>query len=197
MKLTSTDPKIVVVGPGGVGGYYGALLARAGLDVCFIGRGDHVKAIRERGVYVESHKGDFRAKPRATDNPDEIDGADIILFCVKSFDTARAAGMIRQIVAPRTIILSMQNGVENEEVIGHILGREKVIGGVAYIGSRIKSPGIILHTAAGTTLRFKRRGSEVNVETDIIGKYVEKFILRDDDDGKFMNLLKEKGFADD
>ncbi len=143
------EVKIAVVGAGGVGGYYGGLLARAGLNVSFLCRGAHLEAIMKRGLTVESYRGDFRVDVQATDDPAEIGVSDVVLFCVKSYDTEDAARMIRPMVGPATVVVSLQNGVDNEEVLGKILGKEKIMGGVAFIGSRIREPGVILHTAAG------------------------------------------------
>ncbi len=145
-----TNTKIAVVGAGGVGGYFGGLLAKAGLDVFFLARGEHLKAIKKNGLKVESYRGDFDVKMTASDDPAMIGLCDIVLFCVKSFDTESMAERIKPLVGQSTVIISFQNGVENEEIIGNVLGSEKVMGGVAFIGSRIKAPGVILHTAAGS-----------------------------------------------
>ena len=141
--------KISVAGPGAVGGYYGGLLARAGMDVTFLGRGRHLDAMKGKGLNVKSYKGDFHISPFATCDPAEIGLCDLILFCVKSFDTPDMAKFIRPMVGPSTIILSLQNGVENEEILGSILGADKILAGVAFIGSRIEKPGVIVHTASG------------------------------------------------
>ena len=141
--------KIAIAGSGAVGGYYGALLALAGMDVTFLGRGKHLDAMNLKGLSVKSYKGDFHISPSATSNPAEIGQCDLILFCVKSFDTADMAEFIRPMVGPSSIILSLQNGVENEDILGDILGAEKILAGVAFIGSRIDKPGVIIHTASG------------------------------------------------
>lgn len=144
------DVKIGIVGAGGVGGYYGGLLAKAGMGVHFLARGEQLRAIRESGLKVKSYKGDFEIKEvQATKDPAKIGVCDIILFCVKSFDTRVTAELIKPMVGPSTTILSLQNGIENEETLGSVLGEEKIMGGVAFIGSHIGKPGVILHTAAG------------------------------------------------
>lgn len=142
--------KVAIIGPGGVGGYYGGILSKAGIDVHFLARGEHLNMIKKRGLQIRSHKRGFCTKVKASDNPDEIGVSDLILFCVKSFDTEKTAKLIKQMVGPGTTIISLQNGVDNEEIIGNILGHEKVMGGIAFIGSRIAEPGVILHTAAGS-----------------------------------------------
>ena len=141
--------KIGIAGPGAVGGYYGALLTRAGMDVKFLGRGRHLDVMKEKGLSVKSYKGDFHISPFASDDPAEIGSCDLILFCVKSFDSANMARFIQPMVGPSTVILSLQNGVENEEILGNIYGADKVLAGVAFIGSRIEKPGVIVHTASG------------------------------------------------
>jgi len=142
--------KIAIAGAGGVGGYYGGVLAKAGMDVHFLARGEHLEAIRKRGLQVRSYKGDFCVEVEASDSPDEIGVSDLILFCVKSFDTKETAKLIKPLVGPGTAIISLQNGVENEEIIGDVLGAAKVMRGIAFIGSRVVEPGVILHTAAGS-----------------------------------------------
>ena len=157
----NTNAKIAVVGAGGVGGYFGGLLAKAGLDVFFLARGGHLKAIKENGLKVESYGGDFDVKVEASDDPAMIGLCDVVLFCVKSFDTKSMAERIRPLVGQSTVIISFQNGVENEEIIGNVLGSEKVMGGVAFIGSRIKAPGVILHTAAGSMIFGELEGGSL------------------------------------
>lgn len=141
--------KIGIAGAGAVGGYYGARLARAGMDVKFLGRGRHLDAMKEKGLSVRSYEGDFHVSPFASDEPDEIGPCDLILFCVKSFDSANMGRFIKPMVGPSTVILSLQNGVENEDILGELYGSDKVLAGVAFIGSRIEAPGEIVHTASG------------------------------------------------
>jgi len=141
--------KIGIAGPGAVGGYYGACLARAGMDVKFLGRGSHLDAIKEKGLSIKSYKGDFHISPFASDDPVEIGPCDLIIFCVKSFDSTNMGRFIKPMVGPSTVILSLQNGVENEEILGGLYGSDKVLAGVAFIGSRIEKPGEIVHTASG------------------------------------------------
>lgn len=141
--------KIGIAGPGAVGGYYGALLVRAGMDVQFLGRGRHLEVMREKGLSIKSYKGDFQIIPLVSDDPAEVGPCDLILFCVKSFDCVNMGRFIEPMVGPSTVILSLQNGVENEEVLGGLYGSDKILAGVAFIGSRIEKPGEIVHTAAG------------------------------------------------
>ena len=107
--------RIAVVGAGGTGGYFGGLLARAGQDVTFIARGAHLEALRTRGLTVESKlAGTFTVPVQATDAPSEVAPVDLILFCVKTYDTDTAAESIRQLIRPGTMLFSLQNGIDNE-----------------------------------------------------------------------------------
>src|SRR5918911_1135559 len=109
--------RIVVVGAGGTGGYFGGILARAGEDVTFIARGAQLEALRTRGLTVESKlAGTFTIAVQATDNPREVDPADLIVFCVKTYDTEVAVQSICPLIRPETMIMSLQNGIGNEEL---------------------------------------------------------------------------------
>ncbi len=141
--------KVAVMGAGAVGGYFGALLHGGGLDVTLIARGRHLEAIKAHGLRIKSYEGEFTAPVRAVGDPEEIGPVHLILFCVKSYDTESAARQCLPIIREGTIILSLQNGVDNEERIAAIIGEEKVLGGVAYIGAGVLEPGVIVHTAEG------------------------------------------------
>jgi 2-dehydropantoate 2-reductase len=135
--------KIGVVGAGGVGGYYGARLASAGAEVGLIARGDHLAAIRERGLRVRADDGDFTVRVAASDDPAEIGPCDAVLFCVKSYDTDEAAGLLGPLMKPETGVVSLQNGVDNEEKIAARIGPGHVIGGVSFILAHIAEPGLV------------------------------------------------------
>jgi 2-dehydropantoate 2-reductase len=135
--------KIGVVGAGGVGGYYGARLASAGAEVGLIARGDHLAAIRERGLRVRADDGDFTVQVAASDDPGEIGPCDAVLFCVKSYDTDEAAGLLGPLMKPETGVVSLQNGVDNEEKIAARIGPGHVIGGVSFILAHIAEPGLV------------------------------------------------------
>lgn len=141
--------KILIVGAGAVGGYFGGLLAKGGEDVVFLARGEHLKAIQKNGLSVKSIKGDFHIKVRAIDKLSDTEKFDLIIFAVKSYNLPDACGMIKNAVRDDTIIMSLLNGVDSEEVVGNFFGADKVIGSVAFIGSQILEPGVILHTASG------------------------------------------------
>jgi 2-dehydropantoate 2-reductase len=146
--------KITVVGAGGVGGYFGGRLALAGHDVGFVARGPHLDAIRAHGLRVRSTKGDFEAVVRASDDPAEIGPSDVVLFCVKSYDTDTAAAGLGSVLTADTTVVSFQNGIDNEEKLAAALGERHVIGGVAFIFSTITEPGVVTHTGGPASLAF-------------------------------------------
>jgi 2-dehydropantoate 2-reductase len=136
--------KIAVMGTGGVGGYYGALLAKQGHEVTFVARGSHLEAIRKNGLQVKSIHGDFIVSPaRAMDNPAQIGAVELILFCVKAYDTDEAVQKIKPIVTKETIVLSLQNGVDAVERIGKVVGVDHIVAGATWISSAIEAPGIV------------------------------------------------------
>jgi 2-dehydropantoate 2-reductase len=142
--------KIVIVGSGGVGGYFGARLARAGEDVTFVARGAHLQAIREHGMRIRSAvDGEWSVKATAVETLEGHAPADIVLLCVKSYDTEQAAELIRPVVGEHTAILSLQNGIDNEGKLARLYGDDRVLGGVAYIFSNIEAPGVIAHHQLG------------------------------------------------
>ncbi len=136
--------KIVVMGTGGVGAYYGGLLARKGQDVTFIARGAHLRAIRNTGLRIKSVHGDFSISPaKATDKPAEVGPVDLILVAVKTYHTDAAAQAIRPMVGPDTIVVSLQNGVDSAERIGAVVGMEHMLGGATWLSAAIEEPGVV------------------------------------------------------
>jgi len=150
--------KIAVMGAGAVGGYFGALLHRGGLDVTLIARGRHLEAIKAHGLRIKSTQGDLTVPAKAVGDPRAVGPVDLILFCVKSYDTESAARQCLPIVQESTAILCLQNGVDNEEKIAMVAGGEKVLGGVAYIGAGVSEPGVVVHTAEGRIVFGEMRG---------------------------------------
>jgi 2-dehydropantoate 2-reductase len=137
--------RIVVMGAGGVGGYFGGRLALAGNDVTFIARGAHGEAIRKNGLRAEGVLGEFHLQPaKCVASAAEIAGpVEVILFTVKLSDIETAAEQLRPIVGPETTLYTVQNGVEAAETVGTILRPDKVVAGVAYISATIAEPGLI------------------------------------------------------
>lgn len=136
--------KIAIMGTGGVGGYYGGLLVRSGQDVTFIARGLHLQALREKGLQVRSVHGNFTVSPaRATDNPAEIGPVELVIVATKTYHIDEAAQMIKPMIGPDTVVLSLQNGVDAAERIGAIVGVEHLLGSATWLSAAIEAPGVI------------------------------------------------------
>lgn len=147
--------RIVIMGAGALGGYFGARLAAAGNDVAFIARGAHLAAIRQDGLRVTSARGDLHLRDAvATDQPGTLPPADVVMVGVKLWDTEAAAEAIKPLMRQGTAVVSFQNGVSKDDVLRRILGRDTVIGGVAQIGAVIDRPGVIAHTGTMAKLIF-------------------------------------------
>jgi 2-dehydropantoate 2-reductase len=147
--------KIVVMGTGGVGGYFGARLAAGGADVTFIARGEHLAAIQRDGLKVLSANGDVTLKPvKATDNPASVGHADLIMIAVKLWSTEDTAGTIAPMMGPNSAVVSWQNGVIAEDILIKQYGKARVIGGVSNIAALIEAPGVIRHNGTIARLIF-------------------------------------------
>jgi len=145
--------RIAVIGAGGVGGAFGAALAKGGADVTFLARGAHLKAMRENGLKVLGPRGDIHLQPtKATDDPAAIGPVDLVLFCVKLWDVESAGAAIKPLVGPNTAVIPLQNGIYASERLIPILGKAAVMGGVAQISATIAEPGVIRQT--GTFMRL-------------------------------------------
>ena len=138
--------RIAVFGTGGVGGYFGGRLAQAGEAVTFIARGEHLRAIRQAGLRVESLSGDFVVYPAtATDNVSEVGAVDLIIVGVKAWQVPDAARAMRPMVGSQTTVLPLQNGVDAAGQLAAELGVDRVIGGLCKIVSFLIGPGHIRH----------------------------------------------------
>jgi 2-dehydropantoate 2-reductase len=146
--------KIAVIGAGGVGGYFGGRLAAAGEEVTMVARGRHLDAIRDHGLRVESTFGDFEVEVAAVDDPRLIGPVDAVLVAVKSQDTVTVADNLAPVIGSETAVVSLQNGLGNEEAIGEAIGLDHVLGGVAYILSTIGEPGLIVHKGGPASIVF-------------------------------------------
>ena len=147
--------KFAIVGAGGVGGYFGARLAADGNDVVFIARGAQRQAMADKGLKVLSERGDIHIeKPQLFSDPLEAGLCDLILFCVKLWDTEEAARLIKPLLAHDTAVISLQNGVTAEETLARVLGPQHVLGGIAQISATIAEPGVIRHTGNFARLVF-------------------------------------------
>ncbi|MEM7307036.1 MAG: 2-dehydropantoate 2-reductase [Planctomycetota bacterium] len=134
---------VAILGAGGAGGYFGALLARAGQRVSFLARGEHLRAIREQGLRIRSVHGDFELEAEATDDPAEVGQVDFVLLTVKAYQIEAALERMGPLVGPDTMILTLQNGVEAPWQVAEAFGAGAVLGGAAWIISSIAEPGVI------------------------------------------------------
>ena len=188
--------RITVFGTGGVGGYFGGRLARAGEKVTFIARGEHLQAIRTTGLRVDSRDGDFVIYPaRATDDVSEVGATDLVILGVKAWQVPEAARAIKPIVGPSTTVLPLQNGVEAVPQLVDVLGPDNVIGGLCRIVSFVVEPGHIRHAGFTPSIIigelenqrtdrivnveqvFRRAGLEITIAADIQVALWMKFLF--------------------
>ena len=137
--------KIALVGAGGVGAGFGAYLGAAGHELVALARGRHLAAIREDGLRVRHAEDEHRIPVRASGRADDLGPVDLVLFAVKLWDTEAAARQSVPMMGPDTMVLVLQNGIDALDLLGPILGRERLIGGVAQISAVIEAPGVVAH----------------------------------------------------
>ena len=143
------------MGTGGVGGFFGAHLARAGNEILFIARGRHLEALRSAGLRVKGPSHELLVSPvEAVEDPATGGPVDLVLFCVKLYDTESAARLVRPLLVGDTFLVSLQNGVDAVERLAPLLGAERVMAGTAYVSARIDSPGVIRYTGDMSWILF-------------------------------------------
>jgi 2-dehydropantoate 2-reductase len=146
--------RIVVMGSGGLGGYLGGLLAQSGADVTFVARGAHLQVLQERGLTVRSVHGDFSLPVHACADLRGLPPADFVLFCVKTYDAAGAAVLLQPVMDTRTIVLTLQNGVDMATELQTTFGRGTVLAGVTRMGSTLVAPGVIEQPTTDRLIEF-------------------------------------------
>ncbi len=146
--------RIAVMGSGGLGGFFGALLCRGGTDVSFVARGRHLQAMREHGLRIEGPEIVHIPNVTATADPAEIGVVDLVMVCVKLWDTESALEQIRPLVGSDTTIISFQNGVLKDRYLRAAYHERQIMGGVGYVASTIDRPGVILQTGPMQRLLF-------------------------------------------
>ncbi len=188
--------RIAIFGTGGAGGYFGSHLARAGEDVIFIARGEHLQAIRSRGLRVETSKGEILIQPaHAADDPGEVGVVDAVIVGVKTWQVMDAARAIRPMIGPETFAVPLQNGVEASSQLAEVLGPEHVLAGLCGTLSWIASPGYIRSIGDANFIKFgeldkrpserterlrqafERAGVKVEIPPDIHVSLWEKFLF--------------------
>ena len=146
--------RIAVMGSGGLGGYFGARLAAGGADVHFIARGQHLQAMRSDGLRIEGPTALQVARVSATDDPAEVGVVDVVMLCVKLWDTEAALQQLRPLVGPGTAIISFQNGVLKDRTLRGAYDASQIMGGVGYVATTIDRPGVIRQTGPMQRLLF-------------------------------------------
>jgi 2-dehydropantoate 2-reductase len=188
--------RFLVLGAGGIGGYFGARLSNAGEDIWFIARGRHLEAMKLHGLKVHSGQERLTVPPqKISDSIADVGKADVVLFCVKSYDTESAARQIAPALLKNSIIISLQNGIDNEAKIQQNISMGTVYGGVAYIYSTITAPGEITRFEGPAKIvfgpldntpneqskrieqSFKKAGVDVNLSSNIEQELWKKFIF--------------------
>ena len=147
--------RIAIMAAGAVGGYFGARLAQAGHDVIFFARGAHLAAIRRDGLKIESARGNLHLTDvQATDSANGLAPVDVVLFAVKLWDSVGAAEIVKPLVGEGTRVITVQNGVDSVDMIAPVIGKDKVVPGIAQISATIKAPGVIEHPSQYHSLTF-------------------------------------------
>ncbi len=184
--------KVAVVGCGAVGSYYGARLARAGDEVHFLLRSDY-DAVRQQGVLVRSLDGDFQVQPQCARRPDEIGPADLVLIGLKTTANEAFPELLPPLVGPRTAVLTLQNGLGNEEQLARLFPAEQIMGGLCFVCLNRVAPGVIQHIGYGQVVlgefqrppgprthdfaaRFKAAGVPCTVRDNLARAHWEKLI---------------------
>jgi 2-dehydropantoate 2-reductase len=166
--------RIAIFGAGGIGGYLGGRLSQAGEEVVLIARGEHLQAIRDHGLRVDSIKGDFVATPAlATDNPTEAGTVDAVILGVKAWQVTDAAKAMRPMIGPNTFVVPMQNGVDAPGQLASVLGEQAVVVGLGGLISYIVGPGHILHAGGEPFVSF---GESDDSTSDRTQKLLEAFL---------------------
>ena len=156
--------RIAFIGAGAVGGFYGALLARQGHDVCFVARGAHLEAIQKNGLRVIGPLGDFTVRTPAETDSTRLGKVDYVIHTVKTYDNATAIPLIAPLVGPSTAVVTLQNGVDSAEEIASVVGENVTLGGSTYIATAIEAPGVIKQTGTHRRVVF---GEYFNPSTTI------------------------------
>lgn len=146
---------IVIYGTGGVGGYFGARLAQVGNNVTFIARGKHLATIQKNGLKLISPKGDCLIYPaNVTDSIAQINNIDLVLVCVKTWQLKDVAKKINKNINEKTVVISLLNGVENQDILISEINKKHIIGGLCKVISKVKDFGVIHHISYEPTIIF-------------------------------------------
>lgn len=187
--------RIAIMGAGGLGGYFGARLVQGGADVHFVARGKHLEAMQRDGLRIEGPEPLHVAKVQASADPAEIGVADVVMLCVKLWDTAQAIEQIRPLVSADTAVISFQNGVLKDDALRAAFEARQLMGGVGYVATTIAAPGVIRQTGPMQRLLFGEfdgsqsprgrallaaclaGGIKAELSTDIVREIWQKFVF--------------------
>lgn len=140
--------KIAVVGPGALGSYYGAKLCRAGNEVHFLLRSDY-EAVRRNGVFIHSPEGNFNVRPKCARTSEEIGESDLVVVGLKTTANEQFPKLLPSLVGPKTAVLTLQNGLGNEEALAELFPVEQILGGLCFVCLNRTAPGVVEHMAHG------------------------------------------------
>jgi 2-dehydropantoate 2-reductase len=187
--------KIVIIGPGAIGCLFAVFLSKSKEEIWLLDKNkDRAEAIKQQGIIVEGISGNWQANVKTTADPKEIEAADLLIISVKSYDTKGAILQAKSLVSDNTKVLTLQNGIGNIEIIGEVVGTDKVIGGVTNLGATLIGIGCVRHAGRGETvigridgkipveLRaireiFNQAGLETRISRDIKGLLWSKLII--------------------
>lgn len=184
--------RIGVVGCGAVGSYYGAQLCRAGEDVYFLLRSDY-EAVRRRGVRIQTPKGDFRAQPKCAAQPEVIGPCDLVMVALKTTANGQFANLLPPLVGPKTAVVTLQNGLGNEEALAKLFPADQILGALCFVCLNRIAPGVVRHTDHGQIVlgefqrpplprthelaaMFRRAGIPCEVSEDLARAHWEKLV---------------------
>ncbi len=185
-------PRVLVVGAGGVGGWYAGQLAGAGCEVTLVARGAHGAALRAHGLRVRLPDGSERTHAVGVcEDPRDTGVADLVLVAVKSYDTEQAARLLAPCAGPDTIVLSLQNGPENEDVLARVAGLPPLLLAVTYIGSEIAEPGVIAYSGAAEIV-FGEPGGGTSPRTEKLSAWLTRADVKHRVSPRVRNVVWDK-----
>jgi len=172
--------RFAILGSGAVGGYFGAKLANAGQDVTFIARGAHLEAIRSKGLTVQSVTlGDFMVRAAAESDTTRVGPVEVAIVSVKAYDNATALPMLKPLIGPETVVLTLQNGVDSVHDVAAVVGEAHVLGGTTYVATALEAPGLIVQTGVHRSIIFGEVFGEVGDITPRVRAIADVFATAD------------------
>ena len=165
--------KVAVIGAGGVGGYFGARWAEAGLDVTLFARGAHLEAINSKGLLLHSPLGDVRVDVPAVGSASEVGEVDVVVVATKAWQLASLADVMDPLVGPDTTVFGLQNGVEAADVLSTSVSPLRVLGGTCRIISFIEGPGVIRHAGIDPHVTIGERGAGGSVPIESVAEALD------------------------